>query len=81
MGTRLKPIGSPNYKAIAAMDGVDLVRVREYYIVRLVSAYRMRDPDTIASGLAWLEALTSEMRMRGSASPPEPAIDDTLVVP
>jgi hypothetical protein len=66
MGTQIQPIGRPNHRAIASMDANDLLKVREYYIVRLVSARRSNDSDTLESCIDWLVALTSEMRMRGS---------------
>ena len=66
MASTVIPIGKPNYVAIAGMQDDDLMKTREYYIVILVSAHRRHDSDTIGIGLDWLEALTSEMRVRGS---------------
>jgi len=66
MASKLPPIERPNYAAIASMDGGDLLRVREYYIVRIVTARRLNDSDTLAAAIDWLVALTGEMRLRGN---------------
>jgi hypothetical protein len=59
------------------MSNEDLLRVREYYIVVLVSARRKNDSDTIEICLDWLVALTGEMRIRGN---PMRSIHDTPVM-
>lgn len=66
MASPIPPIAKPNRKAIAEMDNADLLRVREYYIVVLLSARRKKDSDTMDICLDWLDSLTSEMRLRGS---------------
>ena len=48
------------------MPGKDLLKVREYYIVRLISARRKNDSDTLEACVDWIVALTGEMRLRGS---------------
>lgn len=68
MGSKVPPIGRPNYVAIAGMDNDDLIRVREYYIVRIIAARRAGDADTLRAALEWLDALVSEMRLRGGAT-------------
>jgi len=66
MASPIPPIAKPNHVAIAGMDGADLLRAREYYIVVLVSAKRKGDSDTIKVCLEWIDSLTSEMRLRGA---------------
>lgn len=66
MGSKIPPIGPPNFRAINGMDDLDIVRVREYHIVKLVSARRARDSDTMEAAIDWIVALTSEMRLRGT---------------
>lgn len=68
MATKVPPIGRPNYIAIAGMDRDDLIRVREYYILRIIAAKRTNDSDTLTAALEWLDALVSEMRLRGNAA-------------
>lgn len=71
MTTQVPLIGRPNYRAIAGMDNRDVVRAREFYIVKLVTARRGNDSDTMEACIDWIVALTGEMRMRGgSAAPP-----------
>lgn len=78
MGSRVPPMGRPNYVAIAGMDPDDLLRVREYYILRIVAAKRHGDADTLAAALDWLDALVSEMRLRGGQRPQDGAPQVTL---
>lgn len=65
MATKVPPIGRPNFRAIATMHARDLFEAREYYIVRIVSAFRANDADTLNAALEWLNALCSEMMLRG----------------
>lgn len=64
MATKVPPIGRPNYVAIAGMPPGDIFKVREYYIVRMVSARRTNDSDTLECCIDWIVALTGEMRLR-----------------
>ena len=68
MATEVPPIGKPNHLAITGMRPDDLVKAREYYILKLVAAWRKRDSDTTEACLDWIVALVSEMRLRGSSS-------------
>lgn len=70
MASKLPPIGTPNYRGIAGMDPGDLIKVREYYIVRAIKARREKDHDTFDACWDWLDALVSEMRLRGTPSEP-----------
>lgn len=72
MASKLRPIEKPNCVAIAGMPPRDLFEVREYYIVRLVSAWRDNDADTLQAAIEWIVTLTSEMRLRGGKSPEPP---------
>lgn len=65
MSTQVPPIGKPNFIAIAGMSPGDLIKAREYYIVRMVSARRSHDSDTLEAVIDWIVALTGEMRLRG----------------
>ena len=76
MASKLRPIERVNYLGISGMPPGDLIRAREYYIVRLVSAHRDHDSDTTRAAIEWIVALTSEMRLRGA-----PAEPDQLVTP
>ena len=68
MASKLPPIERPNHAAIVNMEPTDLLKVREYYILRLVEAHRRKDSDTIKAALDWLSALVGEMRIRGGDS-------------
>lgn len=74
MATKVPPIGRPNYRALVGMEPGDLVRAREYYIVRLISARRSNDSDTLEACIDWVVALTSEMRLRGGQEQPSPLV-------
>lgn len=80
MGTKVPIIGRPNYRAIAGMQPADLVKVREYYIVRIVAAKRSNDSDTLESCIDWLVALTGEMRLRGGQKPGDQA-ESGIIMP
>ena len=68
MVSPIPPLTKPNNVAIGGMIDSDLLRVREYYIVVLLSAKRRNDSDTMNICLDWLDSLTSEMRLRGAAA-------------
>ena len=70
MASKIPPMGRPNIKVMSEIDDDDIVRAREYYIVKLVSAYRSRDADTLKVAVEWIVALTSEMRLRGTRDQP-----------
>ena len=72
MASKIPPIGKVNYIAIAGMEPGMVFKVREYYIVRIVSARRSNDSDTIEVCLDWIVALTAEMRIRGGSQAPQP---------
>lgn len=67
MASKIPPMGAPNVRAISQMDDSDVLRAREYYIVKLVSAHRARDADTREVAIEWIVTLTSEMRLRGGS--------------
>lgn len=65
MASKIPPIGKTNHVAIAGMASGDLLRAREYYILRIIRARREDDSDTLEIAIDWLVSLTSEMRLRG----------------
>lgn len=69
MATQVPIIGRPNYRAIAGMPPADIVRAREFYLVKMITARRGKDTDTLLACVDWIEALTSEMRLRGGTKP------------
>lgn len=76
--TKVPPIGRPNFIAIANMPHGDVFKVREYYIVRLVTARRSNDSDTMECCIDWIVALTAEMRLRGKN---KPSPDSQIIMP
>lgn len=69
MASKIPLIGKPNYRAIATLDPKELIKLREYYIIKLVSAYRGKDADTTEAAIEWICALCHEMRMRSPEVP------------
>jgi hypothetical protein len=55
----------PPFDGIAVMDGRDLLTVRDIWIRKLITAAQLKRRDVFENALKWIDALVSEMRLRG----------------